>query len=236
MKPMVQAADFARNIRLQGNFEAAETAFKNGLLELFCGLAEVYLSSGNASYANRVLAQAEKIDPTARTRFNIREETFIERGKEYLSKKWHDGAEVEFKAALTLNESSIPALMGLGESLQGMGKSEAASETYQRAIDAKVMVEDRVLFNTLGNLALRNKNFNLALQAFDKAISYFPQDAVNYYNKSLLFVLQRNWEKVTPLLKKALSIQPGMREASMMMQKVEKWKKIPAAPQAAKAN
>ena len=236
MKPMVQAADFARNIRLQGDFEAAETAFKNGILELFCGLAEVYLSGGNASYANRVLAQAEKIDPTALTRFKIREETFIARGKEYLSKKWHDGAQVEFKAAITLNESSVSALIGLGEALQGMGKSEASSETYQRAIEAKVMVEDRVLFSHLGALALRNKDFNIALRAFDKAISYFPQNAVNYYNKSLLYVLQKNWEKVTPLLKKALSIQPGMREASMMMQKVEKWKKIPAAPQAAKGD
>ena len=46
---------------------------------------------------------------------------------------------------------------------------------------------------------------------------------------------KNNWEKVTPLLKKALSLQPGLREANMMMQKVEKWKKIPAASQAAKA-
>ena len=191
MKPMVQAVDFARKIRLQGDFEAARPHSKTASSNFFCGLAEVYLSSGNTSYANRVLAQAEKIDPTARTRFKIREETFIERGKKYLSKKWHDGAEVEFKAALTLNESSVSALIGLGEALQGIGKSEAASETYQRAIEAKVIVEDRVLFNTLGNLALRNKDFNIALKAFDKAISYFPQDAVNYYNKSLLNVLQK---------------------------------------------
>ncbi|MDP6366800.1 MAG: hypothetical protein QF787_11715 [Nitrospinota bacterium] len=87
MKPMVQATEFAKNIRLQGDYEAAETAFKTGLIELFCGLAEVYLSGGNPSYANRVLAQAERIDPNARTRFDVREETFIERGKKYIEKK-----------------------------------------------------------------------------------------------------------------------------------------------------
>ncbi len=223
MKPMVQATEFAKNIRLQGDYEAAETAFKKGLVELFCGLAEVYLSGGNPSYANRVLAQAERIDPNARTRFDVREETFIERGRNYIEKKWHDGAKVEFEAALSLNENSIPALIGLGEACQLMGKSEEANEIYERILQAKVMPEDRPLFSQFGTLALRNKNFEVASTAFDKAISYFPQDAINYYNKSLIYVLQKQWDKVIPLLKKALSIKPGFEEASSMLQKAQKW-------------
>ena len=225
MKPMIQAADFAKNIRSQGDYEAAENAFKAGLIELFCGLAEVYLSMGNPSYANRVMAQAEKIDPRARTRFGLREETFIERGKKYLGKKWHDGAKVEFEAALSLNKNSIPALAGLGEALMGTGDSAGATEAFERGIEAKVMHEDRSTFNHFGTVALRNKDFGIAIRAFDKAIKYFPQNPVTYYNKSLLYVLQKQWDKVTPLLKKSLSIDPGFAEARVMMAKVEKWKK-----------
>jgi tetratricopeptide (TPR) repeat protein len=225
MKPMVMAADFARNIRLQGDYDAAEEAFRNGLMELFCGLAEVYLSKGNPSYANRVIVQAEKIDPSARKRFDLREETFIERGLEYIKQKWHDGAVVEFEAALALNEESIPALVGLGQALQMMGKTEKADEIYERAINAKVMQDDREIFTRFGTLALRNQNFNVATRAFDKAIMYYPQIAINYYNKSLIYVLQKQWDKVIPLLKKALTIEPGFKEAQAMLQKAQNWQK-----------
>jgi hypothetical protein len=39
----------------------------------------------------------------------------------------------------------------------------------------------------------------------------------------LIYVLQKQWDKVIPLLKKALSIKPGFEEASSMLQKAQKW-------------
>ena len=126
---------------------------------------------------------------------------------------------------MALNEESIPALVGLGQALQMMGKTEKADEIYERAINAKVMQDDREIFTRFGTLALRNQNFNVATRAFDKAIMYYPQIAINYYNKSLIYVLQKQWDKVIPLLKKALTIEPGFKEAQAMLQKAQNWQK-----------
>ena len=109
-----------------------------------------------------------------------------------------------------------------------MGRSEEANETYERILQAKIMPEDRPSFRQSGTLALRNKNFEIASTAFDKAISYFPQNAINYYSKSLIYVLQKQWDKVITLLKKALSVKPGFEEASSMLQKAQKWNNQPS--------
>jgi tetratricopeptide (TPR) repeat protein len=115
-----------------------------------------------------------------------------------------------------------------------MGKNDKASESYQQAIDSKVMQDDRTNFSHYGSLALRNKDYTIALQAFDKAI-FISHEATNYYNKFLLYVLKKEWDKVVPLIKKTLSFNPGMDEARVMMQKVERWKKMAAKAEAAPA-
>ena len=54
-----------------------------------------------------------------------------------------------------------------------------------------MMQDDRHIFTRFGTLALTNQNSKVATRAFDKAIKYFPQVFINYYNKSLIYVLQK---------------------------------------------
>jgi hypothetical protein len=58
-----------------------------------------------------------------------------------------------------------------------------------------MMRDDRHIFTRFGTLALTNQNSKVATRAFDKAIKYFPQVSINYYNKSLIYVLQNSGKK-----------------------------------------
>lgn len=223
MQPMARAVEYGRSLRREGDFQAAEAAFRDGLLEIFCGLAEVYLSKGFREGADSALEEAERITPGTRERFALREESFLEEGRKSLGRKHFVAARNEFTAALTLNEENIAALVGLGEACMNLDDAEGARRAFERAMAVKEHPEDLSVYRRLGALALLNRDRGLALRAFDRTISHFPSDPVPYYSKSLIHVLEGDLEKALPPLGKALAFNPAFAEAKMLHQKLVKW-------------
>ena len=223
MKPMFQAIRFGKKLRLEGELKEAESAFLDGLVEVFCGLAEIYLSKSDQGKAERILEEAVHINSKAREIFGLREYYFIERGREYINKKRFLAARVEFEAALTLNEDNVHALVGLGETLHCMEDGEGARAAFKQAITLKRGAEDPQVYKRLGLLSSRNRDYEIAVEAFDRAISYFPSDPENYYNLAVVRMVRGEPQKTLALLRKSLSVNPGFFEARRLLQKIEKW-------------
>ncbi len=221
MEPMRRAVEFAKKLRSKGEFELAEEEFKKGLVEIFCGLAEVYLSKGDAEAAEAALAEAEQIDPAARERFGLREESFVKQGQSCLKKKESIGAKVEFTAALTLNGESVPALVGMGEAHTALGEDMQAQETFERLMNVNTGTgpSDPRILKKMALIACQNRQFDLAWLAIDRAIELYPHDARLYYLKAVAYVAEGSVENTLPLLEKALLLDPKFSEAITLAEK-----------------
>jgi tetratricopeptide (TPR) repeat protein len=223
MEPMRRAVEFAKNLRSKGEFELAEEEFKKGVVEIFCGLAEIYLSKGDEEAAEAALAEAEQIDPHARETFGVREENFVEQGQACLKKKEHLGAKVEFTAALTLNGESVPALVGMGEAQTTLGENMEARETFERLMNVSdgVGPSDPKILKKMALIACRNRQFDLAWLALDRAIELYPNDAKLYYLKAVAYIAEGNVENTIFPLERALSLDPDLTEARVLQEKAQ---------------
>jgi tetratricopeptide (TPR) repeat protein len=221
MKDAKKVVEFARSLRAQGDYELAQEAFREGLVEVFCGLAEIYLSKGDKDAANEILEEAERIDDKAKQKFLIREEYFIEQGRICLAKRQYLGARAEFEAALTLNENNISALFGMGEALYGLNELDKAKEIFDRIINSKAMSDDPQMFRQMGLTACRGKHFDLAHRSLDRAVKKFPADSKLLYCKAVAFVAAKEFEGAVPCLNKALRMDPSFAEARALQHKVK---------------
>jgi tetratricopeptide (TPR) repeat protein len=221
MEPMRRAVEFAKNLRSKGEFELAEEEFKKGVVEIFCGLAEVYLSKGDEEAAEAAIAEAEQIDPHARENFGIREENFVEQWQACLKKKEHLGAKIEFTAALTLNEESVPALIGMGEAQTTLGENLDAQETFERLmnVSAGAGPSDLKILKKMALIACRNRQFDLAWLALNRAIELHPNDAKLHYLKAVAYIAEGNVENTIFPLERALSLDPELTEARTLQKK-----------------
>lgn len=97
-----------------------------GSAEVFCGLAEVYLSCGDKEAAEQVLVEVERIDPNAREVFEHRNIELIKRGKKQMSGGDLEGAEETFEDALLKGGESAEAYACLAEVHLRKGDKDAA--------------------------------------------------------------------------------------------------------------
>lgn len=211
----------------KGDLEKAEEAFQdalvkggNGAVDAFCGLAEVDLNRGNITAAERALKEAEKIDPKARDRFKEQEALFVEKGDQLLREKKLEEAETAFQAAVVVNENSVAGNIGLGEVCKEKGDDQAASEAFEKALAIDEAPKDLHVYNKMGITARKDKNYGIALRSFDRALSFDPQDPILYYNKSLVYVAQSQFNDCLPLLEKALELKPDFVQANQARKKV----------------
>ncbi len=79
------------------------------------------------------------------------------------------------------------------------------------------------LYDRIGIIATRSKEYGLAMEAYDRALSFEPRDASLYYNKSLVLLLQKIFDEALVLLNKAIEINPNFTEAKLTHEKVAKW-------------
>ncbi len=225
MKEVRIVVEFAKKLRMEGDYELAHEAFRKALAETLCGLAEVYLSKGDKEGADKILEEAKKIDNEVSKNFEVREESFVEQGKIWLQKKQYIGARAEFQAALTLNEGNITALFGLGEALYGLNELDEAKEVFERIMASKAPVHDPQMYKDIGMIACRGKHFDLAHKALDRAAKIFPSDSKVFYCKAVAFVAAGDFEDSIPYLSKALQLEPAFAEARALEHKVGEWLK-----------
>ena len=129
-----------------GDLEGAEEAFEEAMMtgggseEVFCGLAEVYLARGDKEAAEQVLAEAVRIDPMAREKFDARNLGLIRRGQEYMQKGKLDEAQDAFEDALLKGGELLEVYASLAEVHLKKNDKESAERAIAEAekIDPEV--------------------------------------------------------------------------------------------------
>lgn len=225
MKEARLAIEFAKKLRMDGEYELAHEAFRKVLAETLCGLAEVYLSKGDKKGADEIIEEARNIDRVVSKNFEIREESFLEQGKIWLQKRQYIGARAEFQAALTLNEENVTALYGLGEALYGLKELDEAKKVFERVLEAKKSLHDAQMYKDMGMIACQGKHFDLAHKALDRAMKISPSDSKAFYCKAVAFVASGDFGESLPYLDKSLQLDPGFVEARGLEHKVRTWMK-----------
>lgn len=215
----------------KGNFEKAQDALEEALLkggdllEVYASLAEVQLIKNDREAAERAIAEAEKIDPNIRERFKKFEDELVAKGEDRLDNEKFLEAKNSFECAVCVNENSVAGNIGLGRSLKALGEKEAAEAAFQRALDSDERPGDLHVYNKMGISARKDKEFKIALDSYDRAISYDPEDAILYYNKAMVYVAQTKFEECLELLETALQYNPEFVEASGARDKIQRMMK-----------
>ncbi len=222
-----KVGEVAGRLRLEGEFEIAESEFRKKIVEIFCGQTEIYLSEGDIETAEKLVGEAEKIDTEARINFGLDENSFVERGNEWLAKSHFTGAKAEFQAALTLNKKSLPALLGLGEALCGLEEMDEAGAIFEQVMNTYGTPDDPDMYKQIGKSACGGKHFDLARKAFDRALKISPSDAEVYYFKAKICVDEGDFDGAVPCLVKALQLKPEYIEARVLDHEVTNILKSP---------
>ncbi|MEE9275678.1 MAG: response regulator [bacterium] len=182
----------------EGNFDEAEAVFEEAMVtgggseDVFSGLAEVYLAKGNTEAAEQVLVESERLDSEARQKFKVHAPKFVRRGDANFKDGRLEEAKNNFQGAVVADKENVAGHVGLGESLHALGDKEGGDNAFARALEIDKRPEDLHVYNRIGIHARREKEFDKAVEAYDKALSFDSEDPVLYYNKSLVLWPRKN--------------------------------------------
>lgn len=206
-----------------GIYKDADTPFLDSLLELLMTMMEVYLAGGDKKSAEGLTEQGRNIFPDIGVRFSELTNECVSRGTQLLEEKNYGQAKSEFKSALTLNEFSIEASIGLGECCHFLGDIDDANEAFRRAISSPESSGKPKLLMRLGLIACRYEYYETALEAYDQLISTYQLDPKLFYNKALIHVRKREFGKALPLLSRAITLDEEYTPAKTLHKKVRAW-------------
>ncbi len=228
---IAQFAEEGNKLLDEGYLGGAQKAFEEALkigrdsAEVFIGLAKLYAAKEDDLNATQALVEARRIDPATVIRYHLlcQEAAFIEKGKRQLAKRRFVQAESLFEKALEINHENMDANVGLVEARLALREAGNAWEAFERAVALKENARDHAGYNHIGLAATRYNDYEMAHRSFELASSIEPGDPSVHYNRAIVYLLQKKFEKSLELLDKSLSIKADFTEAKAMREKVEKW-------------
>lgn len=111
---------------------------------------------------------------------------FVKEGnKQFKNNKFAD-AEANYRRAHSKNPSSPDAYYNLGNSIYRQGNGSEAKYAYAKAIDvAKSKKEKHRAYHNLGNVYLKEQDYQAAVEAYKNALRNNPHDEETRYNYAL---------------------------------------------------
>jgi tetratricopeptide (TPR) repeat protein len=120
-------------------------------------------------------------------RKNVRE------GNKLYKKEKYTESEISYRKSLEVNPRSIEGTYNLGNSLYKQGKFPEAAEQYQLiAAQEKDPVKLAQVFHNLGNISMKNKQYDKSVQAYRQSLRLNPKDDETRYNLALAQKLLEN--------------------------------------------
>lgn len=165
-------------------------------------------------------------------------ENRVTMGEKHLKDGELEKAEGKFKRALTFDEASVRASLGLGKTKMAQDKIEEAMKIFKKlsADNAIYDTSNKHTLNDFGIYLRRKGLFSLAIENYEKAISTDPTDEALYFNlgiaykasstsaegtdKELAFI-----QKAISILKEALELNADFSEAKEYLEKFFKTEK-----------
>jgi tetratricopeptide (TPR) repeat protein len=125
--------------------------------------------------------------PQKAERKNVRE------GNKLYKKEKYTESEISYRKSLEVNPRSIEGTYNLGNSLYKQGKFPEAAEQYQLiAAQEKDPVKLAQVFHNLGNISMKNKQYDKSVQAYRQSLRLNPKDDETRYNLALAQKLLEN--------------------------------------------
>lgn len=108
------------------------------------------------------------------------------------------------------NSKEFKTIFGLAESYYGIGDDTNAQHYYLIASQKVVQDTDEVfiMYKNLGNIYVRQKNYELAESYYMKALAMEPDSDTIYINLGTLEVQKNNYDKALEYLRKAVKLNP----------------------------
>ena len=127
----------------------------------------------------------------------------------FLAKKDNETALFYLKKTLELNPNFVPALLNLaGICIINNNLTEAE----KLLMKASQLEQNADIYNNLGIVYIKRKEFNRAIKKFEKAIQLNPNSADAYFNLYLVYKEKRKNNKADFFLEKSQELNPKYRE------------------------
>lgn len=145
-------------------------------------------------------------------------------GEIHMEKNEFHSAEYEFKNALKVDEKSVAATMGLGQSFVGQGKIEEAKEVFSALGDNEELYkeENKHTFNKLGIALRKEEMYEEAIKNYHRAIQLDNEDPVLLYNLSLALYHSGQVAAAKKFLDSALNLDSEFEDAQKLLDLVER--------------
>ncbi|MBI5179359.1 MAG: tetratricopeptide repeat protein [Nitrospinae bacterium] len=209
--------DGCKNL-LAGNLAGAKENFRLALkedpklLDGFLKMGETLIDQEDYDTALRVLEKAHQIAPDdARAPF-LTGRAFFEKGDE-------KRAVEEFEKALAMEKNNVKMIMDIGNLFLEKNRIDEALSYFNMAKDKSP--DFLYIYNRIGIALSRAGRFDEAEQTYNHALAIDKEDAGLYFNIGMMWHRRQNDPKSVEFFKKAVELDPFMKEAREMLAKVQ---------------
>ncbi len=138
---------------------------------------------------------------------------YVQIATNFLTKGKKDDAISYFKKSLEVNPNFVLALTNLAGLYIQENKLEEAEKLFLKALQIeKRSLDLSSIYNNLGIIYAKKKEFNRAIKKFEKAVSLNPKSADAYYNLSLVYQEKGKNNKASLFFEKAIQLNPKYAE------------------------
>lgn len=118
---------------------------------------------------------------------------YIRQGNKAFRQKQYSQAEVQYRKALSKNDSNPQALYNLGCALMMQNKASEAVKSYQKASGIETnKLRKAKIFHNIGVICQSGKMYGDAIKAYSESLRNNPHDNETRYNLALCKKLQKN--------------------------------------------
>ncbi len=104
-----------------------------------------------------------------------------------------------------------------------MGQKDEAIKAFGRAVNLEAHIDNRLIYKRLGTVAFKLKEYDIAVRAFEIAVSFIQSDPEIFYYQALVYVAKWKFEDALHSVTTALKIQPDFPEAKKAREKIIGW-------------
>lgn len=173
-------------------------------------IEEALVIFNQAKYLHREDRLDEAIQKYQRALKLYKENAFIynSMGLAMVAKRDYKGAEKAFKAALKLNTELTDVHNNLGVLYSEMGRQEDAFKEFTLVTrDPNYPTPEKALYN-MGELYLRDKNYELAMMYYRRSVEKRPRFAMGYRGLGAVYLAMQEPEQARMQFETALEFDP----------------------------
>jgi len=133
-----------------------------------------------------IFAQEKEEEKQEPVKIKLAEKQMLRKGNDLFKQKRFVDAEVKYKKALKENPNYGTAGYNLANAVYEQDRFEEALPQYELVAKSSVAVETREKsFHNIGNVMMKNKQYDKAVEAYKKSMLLNPSDEETRYNLAL---------------------------------------------------